>query len=95
MEPIPFDELEWLAEAIRNNTASLDDYQRYEQLLLWSGLPREYIYSYLQRGGFNSWQEFVAARQSREDAGQISGAVIGGLVGLGLGVLLYKALQEA
>lgn len=90
----PIQELEQLTQKIEFNTATLPDYQRYEELLLQSGLPRNYIYSYLRRAGFNSWEDFVAARRSKERRQMISGAIIGGLVGLGLGVLFYDLLVE-
>lgn len=87
-------ELEQLTHKIENNTATLQDYERYEVLLLQGGLPREYIYSYLRRAGFNSWEEFLAARKNKARREMISGAIIGGLVGLGLGVLFYDLIGE-
>lgn len=93
--PQDFGELERLTEAIETNTASLHDYHRYEELLLQSGLSHAYIFSYLQRAGFTSWEDFWRARHDVARREQVSGTVIGGVVGLGLGVLLYSALKEA
>ena len=87
-------ELEELTQRIEDNTATLRDYQRYESLLLHAGVPREYIYSYLTRAGFDSWEAFVEARQSKM-WNEIGGTVVGGLIGLGLGLLVYNALSES
>lgn len=94
MYTFPVQELEQLTHKIENNTATLQDYERYEALLLQGGLPLDYIYSYLDRAGFNSWEGFLAARQSKARREMIGGAIIGGLVGLGLGVLFYDLLGD-
>ncbi|MEM1044116.1 MAG: hypothetical protein AAGI91_16015 [Bacteroidota bacterium] len=95
METIPFDELEHLTQSIGQNAATLADYHRYEQLLLQSGLQHDYIFSHLNRAGFASWEGFIRARQDKERSSVVEGRVVGGLVGLGLGVLLYSALKGA
>jgi hypothetical protein len=81
-------ELELLSNKIEQNTATLDDYRRYELLLLNGGLSHDYIYSYLNRVGFNTWEDFISARQQKERDKNIEASVVGGLIGLGLGLLL-------
>ena len=86
-------ELETLTHKIENNTATLDDYKRYEVLLLNGGLSHDYIFSYLDRAGFKNWDEFVTVRQNKEKNQQIEAVVIGGLVGLGLALLIVALLS--
>lgn len=82
-------ELEVLTHKIEQNTATITEYHRYELLLKEGGLSSEYIFSYLRRAGFNSWQELVDARKDKEGKKETQNAVaIGGLLGLGLGLLL-------
>jgi hypothetical protein len=89
-------ELESLANKIENNTANLADYRRYEQLLANAGLPRTYIFSYVKRAGFSSWEEFIKARILQEKVHQENqkAKAVGGLVGIGLGLLLASALSK-
>ncbi len=83
-------ELEALTRKIEHNTADLGDYQRYEQLLSSGGLSHSYIFSYLNRVGFKTWEEFVSARKKK----QIEANTVGALIGLGLGLLLLAALDK-
>lgn len=83
-----YNELELLTQKIEYNTASLSDYQRYELLLEQGGLTHDYIYSYLNRAGFNSWQDLINARKDKEKSEMLNAVAIGGLVGLGVGLLL-------
>ncbi len=91
----PYAELDQLTRAIEANTASLADYHRYEELLRQSGLDHSYIFSYLHDAGFDTWEAFYRARQDKERQQRVESAVVGGLVGIGMGVLLYNALKEA
>lgn len=82
-------ELELLSRKIENNSATLEDYKRYEALLRNGGLSHDYIFLNLNRAGFNTWEEFLLARQAKEKRkSNIEAGVVGGLVGLGLGLLL-------
>ena len=81
-------ELELLSRKIEQNTATLEDYKRYEVLLLNGGLSHNYIFSYLNQAGFRTWEDFVAARQKKQNDKDKEAALVGGLVGLGLGLLL-------
>jgi hypothetical protein len=83
-----YSELEELTQKIENNTAKVSDYQRYEYLLQEGGLSHDYIYSYLDRAGFNSWQDLIEARKNKERKETMNAVAVGGLVGLGIGLLL-------
>lgn len=88
MNNIITSELELLSQKIEKNTATIDDYKRYETLLLNGGLSHNYIFSYLNRAGFRTWEEFVSARQRKQSDKDSEAVVVGGLIGLGLGLLL-------
>jgi hypothetical protein len=81
-------ELELLSKKIEKNTANLDDYKSYETLLLKGGLTHDYIFSYLNRAGFNSWEDFVIARNKKQNNKDNEATLVGGIIGLGLGLLL-------
>ncbi|WP_299836428.1 hypothetical protein [uncultured Tenacibaculum sp.] len=89
-----YSELELLTQKIESNTADLNDYQRYEILLQNGGLSREYIYSYLNRAGFNNWNDLINARKEKERAKDNNAKLIGGIVGLGLGILIAKLFSD-
>lgn len=84
-------ELEALTQKIEKNTASLADYKRYEALLQNGGLSHGYIFSYLNRAGFKTWEDLITARQQKQKD-YSDGTLVGGLIGLGLGILLLGAL---
>ncbi|WP_338376495.1 hypothetical protein [uncultured Flavobacterium sp.] len=81
-------EVELLSQKIEKNTATLEDYKRYENLLLNGGFTHDYIFSNLNRAGFWSWEEFIAARQKKEKDKDTEANIVGGLIGIGLGLLL-------
>ena len=83
-----YNELEVISQKIELNTANLKDYQRYEILLTQGGLNKEYIFSYLHRAGFNSWQDLINARNNQKTKEAIEAVAIGGLLGLGLAIIL-------
>jgi len=87
-------DLETLSKKIETNSANLDDYKQYENILLNSGLSREYIYNFLNRAGFKTWEEFASARNDKEKEKNISSTVIGGIIGLGLGLILNSLFKN-
>jgi hypothetical protein len=90
-----YNELEQLTELIENNRASLENYKRYEQILINGGLSRDFIFSYLNRAGFNSWEEFVNARQNKESEvkEKKESWAVAAIIGIGIG-LLISALKK-
>jgi hypothetical protein len=89
-----YHELEILTRKIEQNTATLDDYNRYETILLQGGLSSDYIHSYLIRAGFSNWNDLVLARRNKEQEKSQNAGVIGALVGLGLGLLIAEIFGE-
>ena len=90
-----YNELEILTQKIEQNSADLEDYQRYELLLKKGGLSTEYIYSYLNRAGFNNWSELINARKNKENKKELTNAtVVGGIIGIGLGLLLAGIFSD-
>ena len=90
-----YNELEILTQKIEQNSADLEDYQRYELLLKKGGLSTEYIYSYLNRAGFNNWNELINARKNKENKKELTNAtVVGGIIGIGLGLLLAGIFSD-
>jgi len=90
-----YNELEVLTQRIEKNSADLEDYQRYELLLNKGGLSTEYIYSYLNRAGFNNWNELINARKNKENKKELANAtVVGGIIGIGLGLLLAGIFSD-
>jgi hypothetical protein len=83
-----YSELEVLTQKIEKNSAELNDYKRYEELLQKGGLSTEYIYSYLNRAGFNDWNELINARKDREKKETSNAVVVGGIIGLGIALLI-------
>jgi hypothetical protein len=81
-------ELELLSYKIGQNTATLEDYKRYEVLLHNGGLSHDYIFSYLNQAGFRTWEDFIAARRKKQNDKDKEATLVGGLIGLGLGLLL-------
>lgn len=94
MSNIQISELELLSNKIEANTATLDDYKKYEFILLNSGLTKDYIYTFLNRAGFNNWEEFVLARTDKQKEKNIGTAIIGGIIGLGLGLILNAMFKD-
>ncbi|WP_248723847.1 hypothetical protein [Seonamhaeicola sp. ML3] len=94
MSNIQISELELLSNKIEANTATLDDYKKYEFILLNSGLTKDYIYTFLNRAGFNNWEEFALARKDKQKEKNIGTAIIGGIIGLGLGLILNAMFKD-
>ncbi|MBE7635122.1 hypothetical protein F7642_12385 [Tenacibaculum finnmarkense genomovar ulcerans] len=87
-------ELEVLTQKIENNTAELNDYKRYELLLEKGGLNSEYIFSYLNRAGFNNWNQLIEARKNKEKKETSNAVVVGSIIGLGIALLLTGILGK-
>jgi hypothetical protein len=83
-----WNELDVLTKKIEYNSATIDDYNRYEYLLSKGGLSRDYVRTFLNKAGFKTWNDFVNARNAKVKDERVSGAMVGGLIALGLGLLL-------
>ncbi len=90
-----YKELEILTQKIESNEATLKDYKRYEELLINGGLSRDYIFSYLRRAGFNTWEEFAQARKTKENERKErnESLTVAAIVGIGI-ALLISAFQK-
>ncbi len=81
-------------ERIEAGAASSDDYQRYEDLLVSAGLPRDYVRSFIEEAGYDSWDAFRQARSGPEGDRGVSATLIGRVSGLGLGVLFQDSVRQ-
>ena len=84
------DEIERLSKKIEQNTATIKEYYRYEELLLRVGLPKESITENLDKANYKSWEDLMSARSKvgklREE--NLKASVVGGIVGLALAIAL-------
>jgi hypothetical protein len=87
-------EIERLSQKIRNNTATLSEYQRYEQLLVDNGLPLNFVRSSLEKSGYRSWEELIRIRKDETRDRYRETDTIGWLIGFGKSILLYDKLQR-
>jgi hypothetical protein len=80
-----------LTERIRTNTASVAEYNEYEQILVNSGaFDHPEIFQYLKNANLNSYDALIAARnraKTIDDKKAVEGVVIVGLVALGLALI--------
>jgi hypothetical protein len=86
--------LEYLSTLIRNNSAKLNHYEEYEKILLSGGIKRNYIFSFLNKAGFNTWNDFIEARNRKIHDKEKEANIVGGIIGIGLGLLLLGALND-
>lgn len=90
-----FEEIDLLSGRIRNNTATLSDYYRYEQLLTDGGMPYEFIQKVLDRVGFHTWEELLQMRQDSERDKFNESTAVGSVLGFGTGYKLWSGLKSA
>jgi hypothetical protein len=80
-----------LTERIRTNTASVPEYNEYEQILITSGaFDHTEIFQYLKNANLNSYESLIDARNRAitiADKKAVEGVVIVGLVALGLALI--------
>lgn len=80
-----------LTEKIRTNTASVFEYNLYEQTLLQSGaFTHKEIFRYLENANLHSYDALIAARnraKTIEDKKIVEGVAVVGLVALGLALI--------
>jgi len=84
--------IKFLSDKIERNEATLQDYYAYEKLLIASGVDQYKIQSKLNEAGFESLEDYYNKRQAAKTLQQKreinDAAVLGALVGLGIGVLI-------
>ncbi len=85
------DRIRDLAENIKFNTARKEEYQEYYDLLIKYGIDKEIIDEHLANGNVKRISDIYRLRMTGSEIRkqQIRSYAITGLVGLGLGLLLY------
>jgi len=80
-----------LTEKIESNTASFTEYQEYQNILVQYGISQDMIDNELAEGNVKKITDLFLLRKTASDdrKKQINRFVVTGIVGLGLGLLLY------
>ena len=82
---------------ILENEAFLSEYYEYENILLRYGYSPEQVAKNLSKADFKNVTELYYARNPKQTVGKIKDwepIVIGGLLALGLGLILYQASNK-
>ena len=90
------DNIKYLSELIQSGNAGIDDYNRYEQLLLSAGITQHEIRSKMYRHGFDSYEDYIVARRDAvtlQEKRVTRAIVSASLVALYL-VVLYLIVQQ-
>lgn len=77
------DMIDYLSHKIDNNTAILEEYNHYEQLLLKAGLTQEQIRAKMTANGIRSYNQYLDERKSattREQKNVVEVIIVAGLV---------------
>lgn len=88
--------LEDLRFKIRNNTASVDEYNQYEQIIRENGLIDE-LSPILKRYGFKSWAEYIDRRKKAKTLSErstVNGEMLGLILGVSAALLLIWAISQ-
>lgn len=88
-------ELRSLLDKIRSNSANLNDYQKYENILSKNGITADEMAMVLRRNGFYSIEQYFNQRtkaQSLDEKRRTDGELLGAILGLGGGLLLLWGL---
>ncbi|MCU0439148.1 MAG: hypothetical protein MUC49_14720 [Raineya sp.] len=88
-----YQEIRYLSQKIENNRASLEDYKRYEKLLLSQGISHDYLFTELKKAGFTTWEQFLHAKKEKQDERNLEIAT-GFIAGIGIGVLLLAVFDR-
>ncbi len=94
MNPTDRTTIEQLMERIKLGTATYNDLLLYEKMLLNLGLPKGVLSNELRKIGFTSLSDYIKYRETLKQGERMDSVIIGGLVGLGLGLLIYSALKD-
>lgn len=85
-------ELRILLDKIRNNSAEASDYHRYEEILNNNSITAQEMTMILRRNGFYSIEQYYHQRSSAitfDEKRRTDGELLGNLLGLGGGLLLF------
>jgi hypothetical protein len=85
-------ELRTLLDKIRDNSAHLSDYQKYEMILSQNSIASDEMTMLLRRHGFYSIEQYYNQRANAktfDERRRTDGELLGSLVGLGGGLLLF------
>ncbi len=77
------DIINYLSEKIDSGTAVLEDYTRYEQLLIKAGLTQEQIRAKLTANGFKTFNQYLDTRKSpknKKEREVVEVIIVAGLV---------------
>jgi hypothetical protein len=88
------DEINHLSNKIDNNTAHLEEYERYESLLLSAGLTKGQIRSKMNNYGYLNYQQYLEARANavtKEHRKVVNVSIVAGLVVLSTLVMILIA----
>lgn len=87
-----------LTEKIRTNSASVQDYNEYEQILINSGaFTANEIHGYLSRANIHTYDALIDARnraKTIEEKKGVETAVVVGLVALGLAIIFASGSKK-
>ena len=78
--------LEILKDKIESNTAKVNDYKRYEELVDEAGLKENYLEEVLSDYGYENWSEYYRERKKSYKVRDrdVEGALLGIITGLAL-----------
>jgi len=87
--------LQELADKIKFDTATKEEYEEYYNILIESGISKNTIDNQLANGNFKTITDLYLTRKNADEERKrlINRNVVSGLVGIGLGVLLYWSFK--
>jgi hypothetical protein len=92
------DEIELLSMKIDNNSMDIEDYKRYEELLLFAGMKQSDIREKMNKYNYSSYEEYLRAKKNprnKEEEKIVNIKIVSGLVVLFAVLLFFMAKQNA
>lgn len=87
-------EIEIISQKIDKNKAVLEDYEKYESLLLQAGIEKDEITGSMRRYGFQNYKEYLEAREkplNKEENKVVNVRIVAALVVMSAIISLYIA----
>ena len=84
-----------LRDKIDTNVAQLPHYYEYENLLTQNGYTHDEVLNHIRPYGYVNWDDYYKARNRYPKDRNTEGAVLGSIIGLGLGTALRIALFKS